>query len=97
MVDRLGSDNLMVILGTPNVDSSRLYAMTVTEGDPTWAGVLADAHLDLPVYHITEAEVKAQIDPNAYESLVGLMEMVLEIDEIAHALQEIRAANGQVV
>ena len=24
----------MVLLGTPNAESSRLYAMTVTEGDP---------------------------------------------------------------
>ena len=67
----------------------------MTEGDPTWAGVLADAHLDLPVYHITEPEVKAQIDAEVYEAHVALMEIVLETDEIAQALREIRAGNGQ--
>ena len=95
-MDTLGRDNLMVLLGTPNVDSSRLYALTVTEGDPTWAGVLADVHLGLPTYHITEGEIKAQIDSEAYESQVGLVEMVLETDEIAEALREIRSGNGQV-
>jgi betaine reductase len=93
-VDTLGSDSLVVLVGTPNVDSSRLYALTVTEGDPTWAGVLADAHLDLPVYHITEPEVKTQIDPEVYEPQVGLLEMVLETDEIAAALHEIRNGNS---
>ena len=35
----------MVLLGTPNAESSRLYAMTVTEGDPSWAGALAGVAL----------------------------------------------------
>ena len=82
----------MVLLGTPNADSTRLYALTVTEGDPTWVGALADAHLDLPVYHIIEPEVKSQVDPEVYESDVGLMEMVLEADEIAETLREIRTS-----
>ncbi len=91
MADTLGSEGLVVLLGTPDTDSTRLYALTVTEGDPAWAGVLADTHLGLPVYHITEPEVKAQIDQEVYESHVGLAEMVLETNEIAEALREIRA------
>jgi hypothetical protein len=31
----------VVLLGTPTEDASRLYAMTVTTGDPSWAGALA--------------------------------------------------------
>ena len=50
-----------MLLGTPNAESSRLYAMTVTEGDPSWAGALAGVALGLPVYHVLEEAVKAYI------------------------------------
>jgi betaine reductase len=62
----------------------------VTEGDPSWAGPLAGVSLQLPVYHITEPEIKIQIAPDVYESQVGLAEMVLEVGEIAQVLQEVR-------
>ena len=84
----------MVILGTPTPDSSKLYAITVTEGDPTWAGPLAGAALNLPVYHITEAEIKSQIDEDVYESEVGLAEMTLDTEDIVAAVAEVRNNGG---
>jgi betaine reductase len=80
----------VVLLGTPNAESSRLYALTVTEGDPSWAGALAGTALGLPVYHVTEEAVKSQVAPEIYEEHVTLMEMVLEVDAIAQAVQEVR-------
>ena len=81
----------MVLLGTPTAESSKLYAITVTEGDPTWAGPLAGEALGLPVYHIIEPEVKAQVDSNTYESEIGIAEMVLEEPEaIMAAVNEVR-------
>ncbi len=80
----------MVLLGTPTPESTRLYAMTVDQGDPSWAGALAGAALGLPAYHIIEPEIKEQIDPSTYEAEVGLAELVLDVDEIAKALQEVR-------
>ena len=94
MADRLGTEGLVVILGTPNAESSKLYGLTVTEGDPAWAGVLAGANLNLPVYHITEPEIKAQIDPAIYQEQVGLTEMVLDTGEIFEALHEVRHDRG---
>jgi betaine reductase len=82
-------------LGTPNAESTRLYALTVTEGDPSWAGSLAGVALGLPVYHMTEAAVKSQIPAEVYDEHVTLMEMVLEVDEIAQAMQGVRATTGQ--
>ena len=52
---------MVVVLGTPNPESSRLYALTVTEGDPAWAGALAGTALRLPVYHITEPEIASAL------------------------------------
>jgi hypothetical protein len=82
---------VVVLLGTPTVDSSRLYAMTVTDGDPTWAGPLAGAALGLPVYHVIESEVRSQIDEGVYRAEVGIAEMALEDpDQIVAAVQEVR-------
>ncbi len=79
-----------MLLGTPNAESSRLYALTVAEGDPSWAGPLAGVRLGLPTYHITEDAVKSQIDPERYEEHVALMEVVLDVDSIAKAVQDVR-------
>ena len=84
----------MVLLGTPNAESSRLYGLTVTEGDPAWAGVLAGVRLDLPVYHIAEPEIKSQVNPEVYQDQVGLAEMVLDTEEIVEALQQVRLGSG---
>ena len=92
-MDRLGTEGMVVLLGTPNAESSRLYGMTVTVGDPAWAGVLAGVNLGLPVYHIIEPEIKSQIDPDVYKEQVGITEMVLDIDEIIDALRQVR--NGE--
>ncbi len=89
-MDRLGTQGMVVLLGTPNAESSRLYGMTVTVGDPAWAGVLAGVNLGLPVYHITEPEIKSQIDPDVYQEQVGITEMVLDTDEIIDALRQVR-------
>ena len=86
----MGTENLVVLLGTPNAESSKLYGLTVTEGDPAWAGVLAGVRLELPVYHIMEPEIKSQVDSRVYEEQVGLMEMVLDPDEIIEIMQQVR-------
>ncbi len=92
MVDSNGTDGIVVLIGTPTADSSRLYALTVTEGDPAWAGPLAGVSLNLPVFHITESEIKDQIDPELYAAEVGVAEMVIERDEISKVMSEVRSA-----
>ncbi|MBF1726629.1 MAG: glycine/sarcosine/betaine reductase complex selenoprotein A, partial [Streptococcus sp.] len=61
-----------------------------TVGDPTFAGPLAGVELNLAVYHIVEEEIKSQIDEEIYEDQVGMMEMVLDVDEIASEMKDIR-------
>ena len=90
----MGTDGVVVLLGTPNAESSKLYGLTVTEGDPSWAGVLAGVRLGLPVYHIAEPEIKSQVEPRLYQEQVGLAEMVLETDEIIEAMEQVRSRSG---
>jgi glycine reductase len=80
----------VVLLGTPTEDASRLYAMTVTTGDPAWAGALAGVALGLPVYHVTEDAVKAELAPADYEEHLALMAMALDVEAITAAVRGVR-------
>ncbi len=84
----------MVVLGAPDADSAELYAETVVNGDPSWAGPLAGVAMDLPVYHIMEPEIKAQIDPEVYKEHLELMEIALDVEKIAEGLNRVRHKSG---
>ena len=90
MAEKLPRDQVVVLLGTPTEDASRLYAMTVTTGDPSWAGALAGVALQLPVYHVTEDTVKAEIAPADYDEHLALMAMAMDVDAIAAAVRSVR-------
>jgi glycine/sarcosine/betaine reductase complex component A len=90
VAQRYRPGEVLVLLGTPTADSSRLYALTVTSGDPSWAGALAGVALGLPVYHITEDEVKTQLAAADYEEQVALMESVMDVSEIGQAVRGVR-------
>ena len=92
-VEQFGKDNLIVVLGAPDADSAELYAETVINGDPSWAGSLAGIALDLPVFHIMEPVIKAQIEPAVYKEHLELMEIALDVNKISQALDKIRKAN----
>jgi len=66
----------------------------VAHGDPSWAGPLAGIALELPVYHIMEPEIKAQIDPKVYQEHLELMEIALDVDKIAQALSRVRGESS---
>jgi len=85
-----GPENVVVILGAAEGEASGIAAETVTAGDPTFAGPLTGVSLGLKVYHICEEEIKAEVDADVYEDQVGMMEMVLNLDEIAEEMKSIR-------
>jgi betaine reductase len=85
-----GKDDLIVILGSPDADSSELYAETLINGDPSWIGPLAGVALDLPVFHIMEPLIKEQIDPEVYKEHLELMAIALDVDAITQGLDRVR-------
>ena len=85
---------MVVVIGAPDADSAALYAETVINGDPSWAGPLAGVALGLPVYHIMEPEMKAQIDPAVYKEHLELMEIALDVEKIAEGLDRVRKASS---
>ena len=90
LAEQYGRENLIVVQGAGDADSSELVAETVTSGDPTYAGPLTEVQLGLPVYHILEPEVKQHIPSDIYDEQVGLQEMALDAEGIARAVRGIR-------
>lgn len=91
IADEHGAENVVVLLGAAEAEAAGLAAETVRLGDPTYAGCLAGVALGLAVYHVVEPEVKDIVDSTVYEDQVGMMEMVLNVDEIIEEMNNIRA------
>ena len=87
--DQYGPENVVVLLGAAEGEGAGLAAETVTNGDPTFAGPLTGVQLGLTVYHICEPEIKAEVDPAVYDEQVGMMEMVLDVDDIVSEMSAI--------
>jgi betaine reductase len=92
MAEAQNSADIVVLLGQPDPRSTAMFAETVTRGDPTWAGPLAGVPLGLPVYHILEPEIKAQIISELYQEHVGLLELTVDVDAI---INEVRRFRGE--
>lgn len=90
LTEEYGAENVVVVLGGAEADSSGLNAETVSGGDPTYAGALAGVQLGLRVYHATEQAVKDEVDAGVYDDQIGMMEMVLDVDTIAETISGIR-------
>ena len=86
-----GPENVVVVLGAAEGEAAGLAAETVTAGDPTFAGPLAGVELGLAVYHVVEPEFKEAVDADIFEDQIGMMEMVLNVDEIIEEMNNIRS------
>lgn len=93
--DKYGAENLVVLLGAAEAEAAGLAAETVTLGDPTFAGPLAGVALGLAVYHVVEPEVKELFDATVYDEQIGMMEMVLDVDEIVAEVSAMRNEHGK--
>jgi glycine/sarcosine/betaine reductase complex component A len=94
LVDEHGADDLVVVLGAADLESLEVTAETVTVGDPAYVGPLAGVQLGLPVMHILEEEVKAQVDPAVYDEQVGLLLMTLDVDQVRQAAKSFPGRDG---
>jgi glycine/sarcosine/betaine reductase complex component A len=88
--EKYGAENMLVLIGGAEAESAGLAAETVTAGDPTFAGPLAGVQLGLKVYHAVEPEFKEAVDADVYEDQIGMMEMVLEVDDIVEEVKAMR-------
>jgi glycine/sarcosine/betaine reductase complex component A len=90
LTEKHGAENMVVLLGAAEGEAAGLAAETVTAGDPTFAGPLAGVQLGLRVYHVVEPEFKNEVDAEVYDEQIGMMEMVLDVDDIISEVSGIR-------
>ena len=88
--EKLGAENILVLLGGAEAEAAGLAAETVSAGDPTFAGPLAGVSLGLAVYHVLEEEIKSLCDATVYADQIGMMEMVLDVPAIQKEVSDIR-------
>lgn len=88
--EKYGAENCVVIFGSSDAEGAEIYAETVTNGDPTFAGPLAGVQLGLAVYDIFDPEIRAEADPKAWEEQISMMEMVLDTEALSNAVKGMR-------
>src|SRR5678816_4954500 len=84
LADQYGPENLTVILGNGEANGVEVFAETVTEGDPSYAGPLAGVALKIPVYHILEDEVMSQVPESLREEKLQLSALVVDVDPVSY-------------
>ena len=93
--EKYGAENVVVIIGAAEGEAAGLAAETVTNGDPTFAGSLSGVQLGLRCYHCLEQEFKNEVDAAVFDEQLGMMEMVLNVDDIVSEMTAIRTQYGK--
>ena len=90
LADQYGPENLAVVLGNGEANGVEVFAETVTQGDPTYAGPLAGVALKIPVYHVLEEDVMAAVPAKLREEKLQLSSLVIDVEPMQQALQASR-------
>jgi len=90
LADQYGPENLAVVLGNGEANGVEVFAETVTQGDPSFAGPLAGVALKIPVYHVLEPEVVDVVPENLRQEKLELSSMVIDVEPMKQVLQVAR-------
>ena len=90
LADQYGPENLTVVLGNGEANGVEVFAETVTQGDPSYAGPLAGVALKIPVYHVLEEDVIAQVPEKLREEKLQLSCLVIDVEPMHQVLQSSR-------
>ena len=90
LADQYGPENLAVVLGNGEASGVEVFAETVTEGDPSYAGPLAGVALKIPVYHVLEEDVMAVVPEAIREKKLQLSSLVIDVEPMRQVLQAAR-------
>ena len=84
------NSDVSVVLGNGDAQGAEVFAETVTQGDPTYAGPLAGVPLKIPVYHVLEDEVMAVVPEKLREERLQLSSLIIDVDPMQQVLQASR-------
>lgn len=88
--EKFGAANCVVILGSSDAEGAEIYAETVANGDPTFAGPLAGVPLGLAVYHVFDEDIHSECNQVQWDEQISMMEMVLDPEALAGAVKGMR-------
>ncbi len=86
----LENKKVIIIGDRDGIPGPAIEECVKTAGDPTYAGPLTGIQLGLRVYHACEPQVKEEFDSSVYDEQIGMMEMVLDVDDIVSEMTTIR-------
>jgi betaine reductase len=90
LADQYGPENLAVVLGNGEANGVEVFAETVTQGDPSYAGPLAGVALKIPVYHVLEEEVMGAVPEHLREEKLQLSSLVINVEPMHRLLMAAR-------
>src|SRR5262247_2185320 len=90
LADQYGPENLTVILGNSEANGVEVFAETVTQGDPSYAGPLAGVALKIPVYPVLDEEVMAAVPEKLREEQLQLSSLVIDVEPMQQLLRASR-------
>ena len=91
VIEEHGSNNLFVLLGCPDAESSQIQAETVSTGDPSMVGPLTDRQFRLPVAHVAEPEFRKIISQEIFDRCIQQFLSRVDVAAIAQRMSEVRA------
>lgn len=90
LADQYGPENLTVVLGNGEANGVEVFAETVTQGDPSYAGPLAGVALKIPVYHVLEEDVLSKVPDQLREEKLQLSSLVIDVEPMHQVLEASR-------
>src|ERR1051325_5364653 len=90
LADQYGPENLAVVLGNGEANGVEVFAETVTQGDPSYAGPLAGVSLKIPVYHVLENDVMTVVPEGLRDEKLQLPSLVIDVEPMHQVLKAAR-------
>lgn len=90
VIEHNNRENLHVLIGCPDAESSQIQAETVSTGDPSLSGPLTGKQLGLRVTHIAEPEAEAFFSPRAFEKYIRPFIHRFDKEAICQRMNDIR-------
>jgi len=84
---RTETEKIIIVIGIADAEFSKNFAENIRMGNPIEDGPLRGIAIKVPVYHILEKEIKIECDPTIYEEYCGIMELILDVSEIAEKVK----------
>lgn len=90
IIERYNSNDLYVILGCPDAESSQIQAETVTIGDPSLSGPLTGKQLRLNVVHVVEEKAIKFFSAIPYNNYIAPFISKINAESICQRMEELR-------